>query len=121
MTNGTPLDLNQWSEKEKEVLVKYHLYFCYPLVSKFNSSFASAVYLFGSILLIWLLWNGLWLNSIILLINIVASVLISNKLNPRLFLHNAVERQNKLNLLDEMWAVDSVCEKIIGDLNKDKK
>jgi hypothetical protein len=102
-----------WSEKETQMLNKYHVYFLYPFASKFNSSFASAVYLFGSILVLWLLWNGLWIKVVIMVINVIASSFISVKLNPRFFLHEAVERKHKTEFYDDMITVDNICEKII--------
>lgn len=101
------------TKKEVEILKKYHIYFSFPFTAKFNSSFASAIYLFGLILTIWLLWNGFWIKAVILAINAIASALISAKLNPMEFLHDAIENQNKFELREEMLTVDSVCEKII--------
>lgn len=106
-------DKSKWTEKEIDVLRKYHLYFQFPFTSKFNSSTASAIYIFGTILVVLLLWHGYWIKAIIMAINALASALISSKLNPRFYLHDAVERQNKYQYHDEMIAVDSVCDKIL--------
>lgn len=102
-----------WSEKEIQILKNYHIYFLYPFASKFNSSFASAIYLFGSILILWLLWNGLWIKAVIMLINAIAASFISVKLNPRFFLHELVERKHKTEFYDDMITMDNICEKII--------
>ena len=89
-------------------------------MARLNSSMASAIYLFGLILVIWLLWNGFWIKAIILAVNAVASALISAKLNPRTFLHDAVENRKKFEFHEEMLIVDSICEKIIKDQNNRK-
>lgn len=113
-------DASRWNSVEREAIKKYHLYFQFPFSSRVNSSIASGIYIFGLILAIWLLWNTLWLYAIIVIINSIASAIISPKLNPKFYLHEAVERQHKYQFRAEMMAVDSVCEKILEKQKEDR-
>jgi hypothetical protein len=110
-----------WVSEEIKILKKYHLYFCFPFASKFNSIVASAIYIFGAVLAIILLWHGYWLQAIFIAINAIASALISPKLNPRFFLHDAVERRNDYQFYEEMAIVDAVCNKISNKQNESGK
>lgn len=106
-------DASKWSEDEITVLRKYPYYFNYPFTSKSDSSNLSGIALSTFIWVPWLLYNNLWLLAIIIGVNYFISTSLCTKLNPRSFLHDAVENRGKMFLLSEMEAVDSVCEKIL--------
>jgi len=95
------------------VLRKYHLYFRYPFASRSFSSILSGIQLSAFIWVPWLLYNRLWIPAIFIGLNYFIAGPIAVKLNPRFFLHDAVENKGNRYFLSEMMAVDSVCEKIL--------
>ncbi len=101
-----------FTEEEKIIIKRYHLYFRYPFTAKSFSTTLSLIALSGIPLSIWFLFNGLWPQAIIIGINIWISGMLSSKLNTRFFLHDAVERRGMEEFRNEMILVDSICNKI---------
>lgn len=103
-----------FSEKELEVISKYFVYFTTPLTAKKCSSYLSLVQLSTFIMAPLFLYHRHWFQGVFFIANYFFVAPISVTLNPRFFLHNGVEKKGKLQYLEEMKAVDSVCEKIIN-------
>lgn len=103
------LDMNS---DELAALNKYHLYFRFPFASRQYSTAISGVQLSTFIWVPWLLYNSLWVLAIIIGFNYFLTSIIAPRLNPRFYLHDAVESRGMSQYLPEMEAVDSVCEKI---------
>lgn len=106
-------DASKWSQDEIAVLRKYPYYFNYPFTSKIASSNLSGIAMSTYIWVPWLLYNNVWLQAIIIGVNFFISGSLSEKLNPMSYLHYTVENKGRMDLLSEMKAVDSVCEKIL--------
>ncbi len=106
-------DASKCSVDEIAVIRKYPYYFYYPFSSKSDSSNLSGIAISTFIWVPWLLYNNLWLPATIIGVNYFISGSLSQKLNPRAFLHDAVENKGKMFLLAEMEAVDFVCDKIL--------
>jgi hypothetical protein len=100
------------NNEEKQILEKYYLYFRYPFASKSFSTTLSLISLSTIIFVPWLLYNHLWLQSIIIFFNYFLAGMLSSGLNIRFYLHDAVERLHKENLKKDMLLVDSVCNKL---------
>lgn len=113
-SNKPKYNLRYFTPSELKVLKKYHLYFRYPFSSKSFSSTVSGIQLSAFIFVPWLLFNKIWMQAIIIGINYFIAGKIAVKLNPRFFLHDAVDNHGAMEFTDEMNAVDSVCEKIIN-------
>lgn len=113
------LNLNTFSDKEKEVIKKYPIFFKYTFAARSTSAIASGIYLLGVILIIFLLLKGMWIYAILMAINTVLAMLIQSKLNPQHFLHEAVEKRKKSEFQNEMIAVDSAIKKIADSYKKD--
>lgn len=127
---GKPKDnLLNLPDKEFKVLQKYHIYFSYPFVSKQLSSMFSAIQLLSFVWVPWLAYNHYWWQAIFIIANYLVAAHFAFKLNPRFFLHDAVdsrkitdfppenfkEIQYHLKLEKEMIAVDSLVKKIFED------
>jgi hypothetical protein len=107
-----------WSPEEQAVLKKYYVYFRFPFASRQFSSIMSGIQLAAFVWVPWLLLKGHWVRAIIIGANYLIAGPIAVRLNPRFFLHEAVEKRNQHALIPEMLAVDSVCEKIIEARNQ---
>jgi len=103
-----------WSDGELAAIRKYQVYFTFPFASREFSSVASGVQMTTLFWSPWLLYKGHWILAVIVGVNYFVAGSLSMKLNPRFFLHEAVDKRRDLRYLDEMVAVDSVCEKIIA-------
>lgn len=111
--NRYNLDESEWTPSEIKALRKYCLYFSYPHSSQMFSSTLSGIWGSAFILVPWLLYNHLWISAVVIGINYFIAGPLSKKLNPRLYLHTEVESKGKVDLLSEMNAVDSVCERLL--------
>lgn len=104
-----------WAPREQAALRKYHLYFRWPFASQAFSSTLSGTQLAAFVWVPWLLWNGHWWAGAIIGANYFLAGPLAAKLNPRLFLHEAVEKKGQYEYMEEMVAVDAVCERIIEE------
>lgn len=100
------------TDDERLVAKKYSLYFKYPYTAKLYSSNLSLIGIIGLILIPWLLFHSLWIPTAFFVINYFIAQKLSVKLNPRFYLHDAVERNNQLEHTLEMHLVDSICNKL---------
>ena len=107
------IDISEWTPSEIKALRKYCLYFSYSHSSQMFSSTLSGIWGSAFILVPWLLYNHLWISAVVIGINCFIAGPLSKKLNPRLHLHTEVESKGKVDLLSEMNAVDSVCERLL--------
>lgn len=106
-------DPQHWDLEEVAVLREYPLYFRFPMSSRSLSGVLSAVQLSVFLWVPWLLYNELWWQAILIGMNYFLAGRLAVKLNPRGFLHDAVERKGKTDMTPLMEAVDRVCEKIL--------
>ena len=105
-------DWKKWSHKEIEIINRYRVFFCYPLASQSFSSSIASIYIFGLMLSLWLLLNGLWVQTVLVITNVFFAGGLRSRLNPVRIFHYAVEKQHKLQYLEEMNDVDSVVRKM---------
>ena len=103
---------NIFTNAEWKVFKKYHLYFRFPFTSRLLSPVISGIQLSAFIFGPWLLYRKLWTQAIVIGLNYFVAGKVAVKLNPRVFLHDAVENHGDVVLMEEMTTVDRVCEKI---------
>ncbi|MFT7591752.1 MAG: hypothetical protein ACI9UJ_001681 [bacterium] len=102
----------QLTDKEKQLIDQYSLYFTRPHAARSLSTTMSLIALVGVVLFLWFLYQQLWLQAILVFGNYFLSQNLSAKLNIRFYLHDAVEIQHKEEYREKMELVDSVCKKI---------
>jgi hypothetical protein len=104
--------IHELNEQENKIFNKYYVYFKYPRASKSISASLSLVALSAFILVPWLLYNQIWIQSVIIAVNYFFAQSLSSSLNIRFYLHEAVEVRKREEFKEEMDLVDSVCRKI---------
>jgi|GEM_PF-2030481 len=109
--NIVPKD-DKWSFQEFETIKKYYTFFRYPFAAKIFSATLSMIQLSVFIWVPWLIYRNLWIPAILIGINYFIAGTLAVKLNPRHFLHDAVEKQNGTQYLSEMLMVDTIIEKM---------
>lgn len=106
-------DKEKWTEEEQEVIKKYHVFFGYPFGAKAFYNFFSAVKLSIFVWVPVLIYKDLWIPAIIIGLNYFVLINLLKKINPRFYLHEAVQ-SGKHECAIEMQLVDSVIEKLYG-------
>lgn len=101
-----------WTAKELQIIKMYYLYFRFPNASSEFSGLLSGIQLLTFIWVPWLLYHRVWVPAVLIGLNYFAAVAFAVKLNPRFFLHDAVERRGQNEYGQDMEAVDSILEKI---------
>jgi len=113
------IDKSKWSDKEVVLLQRYNLYFRYPFTSKSLSKALSLIQLMSFVWIPWLLYNRLWIQAIIMGLSYIEAGARAAELNPRFYLHDAVEKRHMLKYLQDMLTVDSICEKLSKSTSED--
>lgn len=106
-------DKEKWTEEEQEIIKKYHIFFRYPFGAKVFYNFFSVVKLSIFVWVPVLIYNDLWIPAIIIGLNYFVLIDLLKKINPRFYLHEAVQ-SGKHECAVEMQLVDSVIEKLYG-------
>ena len=109
----TPFASKELEEHEIAALKKYHLYFQYPFTARSLSSTMGLVVLGSFVLVAWLLYRGIWVQCVLTGISPFPAIWLGRRLNPRRYLHDAVERRGKVRLRSEMEGVDRICERVL--------
>lgn len=105
-------DEEKFTEAEKRVYNKFRIFFNVPTFSRMLSPSFSLIQLAPIILTPWLLIKGLFIQGILIALNYFIANNYAVTLNPQFFLHDAVEKRNKLEFKEDMGAVDSLLEKL---------
>ena len=107
-----PSHPEELKKSEIAALKKYSVYFRFPFASRSVSSGMGMVVLGSIVLFPWLLYKELWVQCIWAAISGIPAVWLGRRLNPRRYLHHAVENRGKENLRKEMEGVDRLCDRI---------
>jgi hypothetical protein len=101
----------RFSEEEQKIVKKYFIAIQFPFFTEILSMGVRMVQMATIIWVPWLLFNELWLPSLIIGVNYFIAGALSVKTNPRFFLHDAVKKRNRMEFLYEMTIVDIVFDK----------
>jgi len=113
---------SKYTHAEIEIIERYHVFFQYPIVSRFFSSVLSGIQLSTFILTPWFLLKGLWIQGILVGINYFIASQLAVILNPQHFLHDNIEKNRikdqelKERFKRDMEILDSALKKMY--LNK---
>jgi len=106
-------DHTLFSDQEILILNRYKLFFLYPFASKSFSSLLSGIQLSAFLWVPWLVYNKIWLFALFIGLNYFIGAKLSVKLNPILFLHDAVEKKGQKEYAEEMQIVDLISKKLL--------
>lgn len=110
MLKPTP-DSSAYSEREIQIIRKYHLYIKYPSGSKIFSIVLNTFRWSAIVWVPWLYWNHSWILGSILLLNFIFLGGLSVRLDPIFFYSDAVDR-GKYQFEEELDNLKALCEKI---------
>ena len=103
-----------FTELEAMLLKKYWFFFAAPFTAKGLSSAMSGI-AFST--LIWaplLFYKGNFIAGVLIAVNFLLANKLGHLLNPIGYLHYVVNANKQPELVDHMYAVDSLAEKLLG-------
>lgn len=113
----------KYTQEEIKMIEKYHIFFRYPTASRMLSSVFSAFQLSTFIMVPLFLYKGLWIQSVLTVVNYFISSQFAVILNPQFFLHDNVDK-NKIKdpimmerYRKDMHTIDSALEKLYSPNN----
>lgn len=106
-------DNSKFNVEELQLIKKYHLYLAFPYTSR---SLSSTLSLINLATFFWIprlvLFGRFWPQAMVIGLNFFIAGYLAFKLNPRLFLHEAVDKDGKREFAHHKQVLESVVEKL---------
>lgn len=96
---------NKYTPAEVRVIERYGVFFRFPLTSRGYSKLCSGIGMSAFIFVPWLLFNGLYVQAVLIGLNYFITGQLAVILNPQFFLHQEVEKRT--DLLSEAYMIYS--------------